>query len=358
MSAPGLDLGQWAHLRGSAAFTSERPSFAGISGGATSGMMAALLPTETVLTFQSTGREHPRTLDFLHELDGALGGRIVWLEFRKPKAKGARPMHFEFAVVDYRTADRSSGPFEAFMEAMAEYRETNGEPPLEPWARQRICTAYMKHKVADHYIDSLGVTSCDRFIGLRADEPDRVEGIKKASTRRWCFRCPLDLAGIVTPDVREFWDAQPFKLGLLPRQGNCTACFLKDEGDLSRVLAEPETDAAWWFAMQRKYPGFGGRAKPSYEQLAGERDDRLAIERVLRAGGTPRNAGSSMGARRFGLVVIQERKRIEGKGGSFSCSCEASLDLADRIDDADDAADYRDPWETPRYRQLPLAGVA
>lgn len=301
----GLRLGRFARWYNAEAFRSEGASFAGISGGETSGLMSALLSPQTVFTFQNTGMENPRTYDFIDELDTALGRRIRWLEFRKPKVKGARPRDFEFAEVDYKTADRSGGPLEAFMEAMAEYRATKGEPPLEPWARQRLCTGYTKHKVADHYIESLGVVDCDRFIGLRHDEQGRIEEMHKASTRRRRFRFPLDLAEITVADVPEFWDMQTFRLGLAPEDGNCTACFLKDQTDLSRVLAKPETNAPWWFAMQDRYPGFGGRTRPTYRQLASERDDRLAIERVLRAGKVPQNAGTSMDDRRFRLVVIQ-----------------------------------------------------
>lgn len=113
-----LALARWAPLYAAGPFASRGPSFAGISGGATSGMMAALLPHDTVLTFQNTGRELPRTLDFLDELDAALGRRIVWLEFRKPRVKGAAPKDFEYAVVNYHTADRSGRPFEELLEAL------------------------------------------------------------------------------------------------------------------------------------------------------------------------------------------------------------------------------------------------
>lgn len=87
----GLNLGRWASFHGAAPFATKGAAFAGISGGRTSAMMAALLGPEVTLCFENTGREHPKTYDFLHELDGALGGRIVWLEFRKPRIKGAPP---------------------------------------------------------------------------------------------------------------------------------------------------------------------------------------------------------------------------------------------------------------------------
>lgn len=130
-------------------------------------MMAALLPPDVTLCFENTGREHPRTLDFLNELDAVLGKRIVWLEFRKPRVKGDRPRNFEFAVVNYKTAARKGEPFDDAMEAIAEYRETKGEGPISPWARQRLCTVYLKVEVEKHYIRSLGVDSWDRPGGYR-----------------------------------------------------------------------------------------------------------------------------------------------------------------------------------------------
>jgi len=42
-----------------------RPRIAGISGGASSGMMAALMSPGAVLAFQNTAREAPRTYEFL-----------------------------------------------------------------------------------------------------------------------------------------------------------------------------------------------------------------------------------------------------------------------------------------------------
>ena len=79
------------------------PAFSGISGGRTSGMMAALHDAKVVLTFQNTGREHPKTYEFLDRLDHALGRRLVLLEFRPPKVRGARPREFEFEVVTHKT---------------------------------------------------------------------------------------------------------------------------------------------------------------------------------------------------------------------------------------------------------------
>ncbi len=332
----GLRLGGWAPKR-PLFRTKDVPVVAGISGGRTSAMMAALCDEKATLAFMNTGREHPNTLEYLRELDAVLGGRIVWLEFRKPKVKGAPPRMAEFAVVSYATADRSGRPFEEMLEMLAEFRATKGEGPLAPWARQRLCTAYLKQRVQEHYARSLGLETYEYFVGLRHDEPERVFRIKDRDTQALFARTPLYDAGITKGDVLAFWQAQSFNLRLEEHQGNCTGCFLKDQGDLARVLMEPETDAAWWLRMERTYKDFGGRKFPGYASIALEAPDRLAIERALRAGEMPAQAiGSNIGARRHHLLVLQEKRRLTEARTPFSCSCEQSYAIA--ADEEDTAA--------------------
>lgn len=354
-----FNLGRWESLRASGPFAfSGNPTFAGISGGRTSAMMAALLDDRVGLCFANTGREHPRTLDFLNELDARLGNRLVWLEFRKPRVKGASPRMFEFARISYATADRSGGPFEAFMEATNDFRAAKGEDIVTPWSGGRICTRGMKHRVIDAYVRSIGVGAHDRFVGLRADEPGRVWRLEKESTRRRRFFTPLFAVGITKANVSdEFWPSQDFDLGLRDNQGNCTGCFLKDQTDLARVLAEPETDAAWWIAMQDRWHGFGGFGHAGYRQLAAETEMRLSIERVLRdspamlsrdtaakdvAVNLSQLCSPAVSRERFRLVVIQERKRLWGEIPAFSCSCEASMGVDDEDDDEQLSFDFGD----------------
>jgi hypothetical protein len=226
-------------------------------------------------------------------------------------------------VVNYRTADRSGAPFSDFLEALAEYRATKGEPPIAPWVRQRICTSYLKHKVKEHYITSLGIDAYDNLVGLRADEPERVHRLKAADTQAKVFRTPLATAWIVKADVLAFWKRQAFDLQIEENQGNCTGCFLEDQSDLARVLQEPATDAAWWASLEAKYDRFGGRDFVGYDALRAEGATRLAIEAALRAGRDPVD-DKTLSARRFRLVVIQERKRLRGENAGFACMCEAS----------------------------------
>ena len=367
----GLDLRGYEHLVASGPFAHGGvPSFAGISGGRTSAMMATLLDPKVVLCFENTGREHDATLEFLLRLQDALKRRIFWLEWRPPERKGAPPKEFRFAIVDEKTCvrhdplDSSAGGvlFEGLLQALADYRETKGLPPVTPFAGLRLCTAYFKHRTQRAFMRALGVDIDDdqvQYIGVRADEPERVARLKALETRARTYIAPLSPAEITKPKVNQFWSRQPFDLEIdHDRQGNCGACFLKDDADRSRVLGEAWTDADWWIDLQRRYPDFGGRDKASYAQLFTERPTRLAVEAVLKSGVEPvligdevaaakaRKAGlpilempdGGLGERRFKLVVRSERRYLAGERAAFSCACESSLGIGEDEEDEAGAA--------------------
>ncbi len=326
-------LGRWEHLRGTGSFAvNGEPTFAGVSGGRTSGMMAALCDRDVVLSFQNTGREHPKTYEFLKRLDDALDGRLLLLEFRKPLRKGDPPKESRAEVVTFETMDRTGAVLEDVLATLAEFRATQGKGKVAPWARSRICTAYAKHLTLRRYVASLGIETYTTLIGLRADEEPRVRALAAAETADRTLRTPLHRAGITKANVLEFWKDQTFDLELQEHQGNCTGCFLKDEGDLARVMLEPETDAPWWFRMEAEYPGFGGYDFRGYRALAAEGPSRLAIETALRRGGLVPPRPEHIPQRRYLNIVRQEERRMRGEKVAFSCACERSF-----MDDAEDA---------------------
>ena len=330
-----LALDNWRKYQHLFAPPSARPSLAGISGGATSGVMAALLSAATVMSFQNTGKEHHKTYDFLEALADAIGREIVWLEYRPPAVLGGAPATSRFAVVTPETADRSGGPFEMMMVAINQYRASIGKGPIAPWWRSRICTTYMKTRLARRFVESLGWREHDELVGLRADEPERVSKLRVGVPKRVGRFAPLSDAGFTVADIAQFWREQPFQLGLAPYLGNCTGCFLKDQADLSRALDEVG-DVEYWASMQERYPGFGGQNHAGYRQLAAEASARRDIETSLIAGRAPSN-DNGMEPRRFHLVVIQERKRLAGQVAAFSCSCEGSDALSQMDDDEENA---------------------
>ncbi len=246
---------------------------------------------------------------------------------------GDAPKRFGWCRVDFGTAARKGEPFVEFMRAVNAYRKECGNDTIAPWVRSRICTVHLKHRVLDHYIRSLGIHAHDRWVGLRADEPHRVAGLRKQQTLDKGLFAPLYEANVTKEMVMEFWARQSFDLGLPEHRGNCDGCFLKDQGDISRALGGRPDDVEWWAQMEELYPRFGGETFYGYRALAAEYPARMSIEDALRSFVEPAN-DSGMDQRRFHLLVVQERKRLQFGPNQSSCACEASMDPEEEEDAA------------------------
>lgn len=275
---------------------------------------------DAVLCFQNTGREATKTYEFIERLEQDLGREIVRLEFRAP-TRGEPPVKATFAIVEHRHLARRGEPFKDLLECIRTYRaEHKGLGPVAPWARSRICTAYLKIRTQRKFCVSLGwghQRNYTEYVGLRFDEPERVARMRERNDRLDTDeRAPLHEAGVTKEDVLRFWSSKPFDLEVPEHMGNCTGCFLKDERDLASALLEDETDAAWWIGIEEEYAPMR-RGRPSYRQVLAEAPDRMKIREALSRGeaytvGIPR--------RRIRLIVAQETSARS----RFSCECDAA----------------------------------
>ena len=188
------------------------------SGGRSSAYMTRRLLTEFsglfdfIVTFANTSREHPRTLEFVHECDRHFGFGTVWLEAIAHPGERRSSTH---RVVTYETAARDGEVFEAYIR---KYGVPNAAFPQ--------CTRELKLNPMKSYLRSVGIdaSKVKTAIGIRADEARRVS--KDAEAQSIIYPLvdwfPADKA-----DVLEWWRAQPFDLNLEEFEGNCRACFKK-----------------------------------------------------------------------------------------------------------------------------------
>lgn len=300
-------------------------AIAGISGGRTSGMMGLELSADVVRCFMNTGKEHSKTLEFIQRLEDDMGQEIHRIEFRAPP-RGERPGLLTAVRVTHAEMSRRGEPFMDFLECLASYRrKVKGLGPVAPWARQRMCTAYLKIKTQKAYVrDTLkwkpGYT---QYVGLRFDEPGRVDAMRRRNeTRDNVEIAPLYDQRVVKADVMRFWAAKPYDLDLPEHLGNCTGCFLKDEGDLALALEDPETDAAFWLNIEATYAPMR-RGTTSYAQVLAEAPARRRIRSILETGGTLTSDDEpSLTPKRAHLIIRQEMRRLKEGGTLFSCSCE------------------------------------
>lgn len=240
------------------------PAFIAFSGGRTSGYMlrhvidayGGKLPAHIRVLFANTGKERRETLDFVRDVAIEWGVPVVWLEYRR------RDNAHAFDIVDYDSASRDGRPFNellAFLSAL-------------PNVQGRSCTSYLKIRTMKRFVQSLGITTWNDSIGIRADESHRTWQIELNSPKYIATWFPLVRAGVTEADVLKFWSEQPFDLQLKSYEGNCDLCFLKSRGKVLNLIRENPTMADWWIKAEAQFAhkGDGGKFRldrPSYAAL-------------------------------------------------------------------------------------------
>lgn len=118
----------------------------------------------------------------------------------------------------------------------------------------RFCTTELKLRPSKSFCMSLGWEHWTNCIGLRSDEPRRLN--KQPQRQRWTVWHPLATAGVARGDVAAFWKTQQFDLRLPNVKGNCwlgncDGCFLKSEASVAAFTRDYAEDAYWWEGMER-----------------------------------------------------------------------------------------------------------
>lgn len=193
-----------------------------------------------LVIFDNTGKEHDATLDFGHEVETRWGVKIIWLEYCRVNNEHS------FRVVDYKTAARrfdARTPFDEMLEW------ANSLPNV----RQRRCSAQLKQRTTKRYLQSIGLESWTSYIGIRYDERDRCDEIQSDCPKYISLRFPLSDDKITHRMVDEWWNQQPFKLGIPNYKGNCDLCFLKAKWKRLSILKEEPEAAKWWIDWEKKF---------------------------------------------------------------------------------------------------------
>lgn len=220
------------------------------SGGRSSAYMTEMLlrrpdvRDNCIILFQNTGREANETLDFIHKCEtrwlSLYNRHITWLEYNP-----FNPLLFD--IVTYATAhrinDAKPSPFELLIKRKG----------YLPHFHNRFCTSELKVRTAKRYIQSLGYTRWNSFIGIRADEKERAEKMETGSIKqRWFVQMPMVNDGITKEIVNSFWKSMPFDLNIQPHMGNCDLCFLKGKGKKRHIIRENAMAADWWLQMEKE----------------------------------------------------------------------------------------------------------
>lgn len=229
------------------------PTCISFSGGRTSAFMLykvleahdMSLPEEVKVVFCNTGKEEEATLRFVQDCSERWNVPISWLEYATEEGQRI------FKLVDFQTASRNGEPYDALI---ARFN------PTLPNGRSRYCSDYLKTRTSHKYLKSLGWDEWDSFIGIRADEPKRVNKFRTNPNPKGKYETiflPLVPGGVTSKEVGIFWSKQDFDLGLpnmngKTMHGNCDLCMLKPKAQILSLIQEKPERALWWMKHEEE----------------------------------------------------------------------------------------------------------
>ncbi len=260
------------------------------------------MPSDVFPSFQNTGEEDERTLVFLAEMQRRWGVEITWLEYndvfniedyrradgslstKRRKRNLQNRDEWGFDIVSFETACRNGEPYDRMLAYYAEYRkQIKGLPPVLPNVPQRLCTAYLKIKINQRWMNVLGHREYTSISGIRADEPHRYARMMAQNQNHklpYEYDCPLYHAGVTSGDILSAWRGRDFDLGLDPNSeaGNCGLCYLKRKGVLVRLMREKiaanngivPAELIRWRRREQESGQVFRRDRPNFESLINE----------------------------------------------------------------------------------------
>lgn len=174
-----------------------------------------------VFVFANTGQENEETLRFVERCQREWKLDVVWVEAVVHHDERVSSTH---RIVDFLSASRAGEPFE---EVIKKYGIPN--------VKQPHCTRELKSRTIRSYVRSLGWDEYLTAIGIRSDEPKRIN--PQAAEHRFVYPLahwfPID-----KPGINQWWEEQPFDLSLQDYQGNCVWCWKKSLAKHLRLIKE------------------------------------------------------------------------------------------------------------------------
>lgn len=212
------------------------------SGGETSAYMAQWLwkhkqnEYEMIFVFANTGQENEETYEFIENCSKEFSFPIIWIEAVTTPKHGVGQ---SFKLVDFKTACREGGPFEAVI-------AKHGIPNL----KTPHCTRDLKQRPIEKYAKSIGWEEYYTAIGIREDESDRMN--KNALVKRLIYPLIL-MIPMSKPKINFWWSQQSFRLNLKGYQGNCKWCWKKSRAKLLTIAKETPNAFDFPIKMESKY---------------------------------------------------------------------------------------------------------
>ena len=222
-----------------------------------------MLPDDVLVVFCNTGLEHRETYEFIHRIEKNWVP-VEWIEYVLNSEETPT-----FKTVDYLSASSQGEPFDLCIK----------KNKFLPNPRVRLCTANLKIRTLARFLKSKGWTEWNNIVGLRADEPRRVNRITSHNIQETIF-CPMYQGGATIKEVNRFWKGHALDLGLSVDSnfGNCVGCFLKSYGLLEHIAREEPHQLKWWIETEDMTGATFRTDRPKYSVILENAHKQLAFD--------------------------------------------------------------------------------
>lgn len=240
-----------------------------VSGGRSSAMMARHIQTsdkyknfEKVYVFCNTGMERYETIQFLKDIEKHWELPLVKIEgvYSSVMGEGVR-----YKIVDWDNLNMTAKPFSEMI-AHKNKGIFGGMPSLDaPYCSENLKTSVAK-KLCD---DLFGVNNYIKSIGFRKEDmPKRITFAEIKEDKKRIFPLLTDFEKPISQiDLNEWWDKQPFKLGIHGKFGNCELCWKKSDANLIDVIRNGTRFIDWYREHEQKYGNTSFRGNKSIDDL-------------------------------------------------------------------------------------------
>jgi len=240
-----------------------------VSGGRSSAMTARHIQTHPkyadynkVYCFANTGMERPETIQFLKDIVHHWGIELHLVEGVYSTEMG---VGVGYKLVDFDELDMDA---KVFSKSIAHVNK--GTFDGLPNSASPFCSDYMKVRPIDKFAkDYFGTTKYIKSIGYRKEDmPKRICWAEIKEDNRRIFPLLTDFPQpIGIPELEKFWDAQPFKLRINSKMGNCELCWKKSDRNLVQMIQNGTKHIDWWRKMEQKYNNTAFRGNKSINDL-------------------------------------------------------------------------------------------
>ncbi|CAL9957311.1 phosphoadenosine phosphosulfate reductase [Vibrio phage K250 g1] len=196
------------------------------SGGRTSAYLCYLMKEkygdDVDFVYMDTGAEHPKTYDFIRNVNDAFGLNLTCLRTKFNPELG-KANSYEVISIDEIKHD-----LKPWVEMMKKYGT-----PYNPGGA--FCTDRMKLVPWTKYLNEKYGKGCySTYLGIRIDEPKRLkprDGIVYLG----------DISDFEKQDILDWWSEQDFNLEIEEHLGNCVFCIKKGINKVALAIKdEPE----------------------------------------------------------------------------------------------------------------------